>query len=473
MMTLSDVANLTGRDEAIEIEKERGGYPNTIMAYLSRIGDTPLLTREEERALAIEMEERTEELFGYLVRIPFCRELLLNFPERIVCQEVRLQDISTQEESAHEDWTPSLLEELARFTKSLEKLKRKVEKASASGKGYDLKKLGTELALIYREFRFGAGVVRLVLRTLKEQILRIANDDTAVEEGDFNAFGRVDVGKGVLNFACSKRAALKVLGLEGKELEKIVSKVFEAEKRFESARGKMIAANLRLVVSIAKHYMNRGMPFLDLVQEGNVGLMKAVSRFDWRLGHKFSTYATWWIRQSITRALADQAKTIRVPLHILECVSKVNRFRTAFFHDHGREPTVEEITEELGYTPEQVERAERLVLKTTSLDMPIGEEDGDLMDIVEDPKACKPFEMAVNANLSEAVRRLLATLTPKEEAIVRMRFGIGVSREYTLEEVGEAVHLTRERVRQIEVKALQKLAQPARAKGLKSFLSED
>jgi len=470
-MTVSELSNLISKEESIE--SERGGHPNTILAYLSRIGETPLLTREEERALAIEMEEGTRELFRHLVRIPFCRELLLSFPERIACQEVRLQDISTQEESAHEDWTPSLLEDLEHFTKRLGKLKKKVEKARASGKEYDLKKLGNELAAIYREFRFGAGVLRLVLRTLKQEILRIANDDVPCDDGDFNASGRVDIGRGVLNFACSKRAALKVLGLEGKELEEVVTKVFEAEKRFESARGKMIAANLRLVVSIAKHYMNRGMPFLDLVQEGNVGLMKAVSRFDWRLGHKFSTYATWWIRQSITRALADQAKTIRVPLHILECVSKVNRFRTTFLHDHGREPTMEEITKHLGYTAEQIERAERLVLKTTSLDMPIGDDDGDLMDIVEDPKACKPFEMAVNANLSEAVRRLLATLTPKEEAIIRMRFGIGVSREYTLEEVGEAVHLTRERVRQIEVKALQKLAHPAKMKGLKSFLSED
>jgi RNA polymerase sigma factor (sigma-70 family) len=471
MMTLAEFSSLASRDEASE--NERGGFPNTILAYLSRIGETPLLTREEEKALAIEMEDRTQELFGHLVRIPFCRELLLNFPERIVCQEVRLQDISTQEESAHEDWTPSLLEDLERFSNRLARLNRKVEKVSSLGKQFDSKKLANELATIYREFRFGAGVVRLVLKTLKEQILRIAEDDVHDEDGDFNAFGRVDVGRGVLNFACSKRAALKVLGLDGKELEKVVSKVLEAEKRFEAARERMIAANLRLVVSIAKHYMNRGMPFLDLVQEGNVGLMKAVSRFDWRLGHKFSTYATWWIRQSITRALADQAKTIRVPLHILECVSKVNRFRTVFFHDHGREPTVEEIREELGYTPEQVERAERLVLKTTSLDIPIGEEDGDLMDIVEDPKACKPFEMAVNANLSVAVRRLLASLSPKEEAIIRMRFGIGVSKEYTLEEVGEAVQLTRERVRQIEVKALQKLVHPARAKGLKSFLSED
>ncbi len=458
-----------------EDEVERGASTNAILAYLSHVGKDPLLTRAEERDLAIAMEEGTRRTFQCLVRIPFCRDLLFTFPERLTSGEVPLQDISTLEESTHEDWTPSLTAELCDFSGRVEAIARRWRRAGPGRTRRAEERLAEALHQSYTEFRFGAGIVRVVVKTLWAQMERLSRPNGGPDpedRTDTNAFGVFDLDRGVITGAASARTAERVLGLSGRELTRVAGELAEAQKQATEARSRMIRSNLRLVVSIAKHYMNRGMPLLDLIQEGNIGLMKAVSRFNWRLGHKFSTYATWWIRQSISRSLAEHSRTIRVPVHLVECLSKVQRTRARLQADLDREPTLGEVAREAGFTVEQVERAERVLVRTVSLETPLGDDDGELRDLVEDPNAEHPFHGVVTASLHTSVRRLLAGLTPKEEAIIRLRYGIGASREHTLEEVGAAVHLTRERVRQIEMKALLRLRHPALKKGLASYLDE-
>jgi RNA polymerase sigma factor (sigma-70 family) len=451
---------------------------NGILAYLSHVGETPLLTRDQERELAIAMEEGTRETFSHLVCVPFCRDHLLGFPNRLTSGEVPLQDVSTLEESSHEDWTPSLTSELEEFAARVDDLGARWNKMARtrSGTGQSSDEwLAAALHEAYGEFRFGAGIVRMVVRSLGRQLERLADAGTGPDpedRSDASAYGSLDLDAGVLSGAATSRATKLVLGLSGDELAQVVTELSRAQRKVSESRSRMIRANLRLVVSIAKHYMNRGMPLLDLIQEGNIGLMKAVGRFDWRFGHKFSTYATWWIRQSITRALAEHGRTIRVPLHLVECLSKVQRVRQRLQQGLDRDPSIEEVALEAGFTVEQVERAERTTVRTVSLEHPIGEDDAQLMDVVEDTNALQPFAEALEGDLRVGVRRLLASLTPKEEAVIRLRFGIGAKREHTLEEVGEAVGLTRERVRQIEVKALSRLRNPAIIKDMDSFLTD-
>jgi len=291
---------------------------------------------------------------------------------------------------------------------------------------------------------------------------------------DTNAVWKQFFSKNKIEFKNIRERLIEIshkLGISVTDFKKLVSRVQKGEKESRIAKKEMVEANLRLVISIAKKYTNRGLQFLDLIQEGNIGLMKAVDKFEYRRGYKFSTYATWWIRQAITRSIADQARTIRIPVHMIETINKIVRTQRLILSEFGREATPEELAKKLRMPLDKVRKVLKIAKEPVSLEKPVGdEEDSSLGDFIEDTKALAPLEQAIKSNLSEATTKILSTLTPREERVLRMRFGVGMNTDHTLEEVGLQFSVTRERIRQIEAKALRKLKHPSRSKQLKSFL---
>jgi len=332
------------------------------------------------------------------------------------------------------------------------------------------------------------------LTGLEGQILRMAESHKVKREEFIGAWRGKELdpawfdglakmkGKGWQNFVAKSREDVEAVradiartaadtGLPVNEFKRVYATVSRGERDMTQAKKEMIEANLRLVISIAKKYTNRGLQFLDLIQEGNIGLMKAVDKFEYRRGYKFSTYATWWIRQAITRSIADQARTIRIPVHMIETINKLVRTSRQMLHEIGREPTPEELAEKLGMPLEKVRKVLKIAKEPISLETPIGdEEDSHLGDFIEDKNAIIPLDAAIQSNLREATTRVLSSLTPREERVLRMRFGIGMNTDHTLEEVGQQFNVTRERIRQIEAKALRKLKHPSRSRKLRSFL---
>ena len=463
---------------------------NPVTAYLARVGDVGLLSRDGEQRVARQIEAGTEAMFEALLAIPGCARDLLGCGQRLLEDPGYRCDLAEGDDGLDlEDG--AINRDLERFAARLASCREAWEAARAIAES-DPDGLITaqrELFRLFREFGFGyrvfirvlGGIRRRVdeLRRAQRQLGRVLHahaDDGDTAPGPLEArrfaellAGRMPRGlpasqqRRVSAMCDSARALVVEIGLPPEAFLVLAARLEAGHAEAEQGRAMMILANLRLVVAIAKRYMNRNLPLLDLIQEGNIGLMKAVEKFEWRRGHKFSTYATWWIRQAIARSIADQGRTIRIPIHLVELLNRMTRTRATLEQRLCREPTCAEVAAALELPEDVVERTLRLSRGAVSLETPVGDDDAQLADFVADEDAVNPAEACEDRELRAATRRLLATLPEREARILARRFGIGQRRAFTLEEVGRDLALTRERIRQLEMKALDRLRTPERA----------
>ena len=471
------------REERLKLDRRAGVDPTVL--YLHGIGRVSLLTREGEAEIASRMERASADVLELLETSPLTRDYLNRLPLEMADDHELLREWTTDHDWRDRDARITTLARAERFKKKVEGLNDAIEEARALGPKEDGSRndpLNQAMRAKYRSFwenRVGSRLIehalkefrreaRVAVRTecnLRDALADAGMDRAELAEMDCRTVAnkrarseRAKLRRAVAEAALEAAAAADAFGFDGCEAYAKMRMLRHAERDIEEARSVMIQANLRLVVSIAKRYLNRGMQMLDLVQEGNIGLIKAVEKFEWQRGHKFSTYATWWIRQSITRSIADYGRTIRIPVHLIEALNRILRERARLEQDLGRKPTIQEIAVEVDQAPEQIEHILKMVRTPLSLDAPVGEDDAQLGDFIEDENCTKPIEECLKADLAEQTRKMLSGLKPREEKVLRLRFGIGNDDQtMTLEQVGKVFKLTRERIRQIENAALRKL----------------
>jgi RNA polymerase primary sigma factor len=453
-------------DEALE-DAYADELTNPIKHYIKEMGAVALLTREGEKEIAMRIEQSRAEIKRLILSVPLTVKELLSALPALKAGKMDLKEITSEVDEEDESGLNADLHR-DRLVLLLENLKQKAQRMRKARKTNGKEALQAEMGGIISEINVSREMIeRITIRMwrhigkmekLEQEIRRLSHQEGEDEEREL-----ATLQKRYERMECEA-------GVSSKELKSSLGNIREAEGKCLRAKNELIKANLRLVVSIAKKYINRGLSLLDLVQEGNIGLMRAVEKFEHKKGYKFSTYATWWIRQAITRAIADQARTIRIPVHMIETINKIIRVSRELVQELGREPVPDEVAAKMGFGVDKIRKVLRITKEPISLETPVNEdEDTHLADLIEDKSTPLPQNSVIFRDLIEQLDKTLSTLTPKEERVIRMRFGIGEKYDHTLEEVGHVFELTRERIRQIEAKALRKLRHPIRAGRLKSF----